>query len=62
MNVECLEFDPSENVRFHYSSYRGHYWGYGTALVEDASTGCAGASEARVLDNSNRPAKLAAER
>ena len=69
-------FDRSVNVRFHYSFNGGHYRRGGLDVVKDATgraeerpsqatgygTGFAGASAARVLDNIDPLAKLAAMR
>jgi hypothetical protein len=68
--------DPSINVRFRHSFNGGHYRRGRLDVVKDAigrseerplqatgyGTGCAGASEARVLDNIDPLAKLAAKR
>jgi hypothetical protein len=53
-------FGRSDNVRFHPSSNGGHYRRGG--LDGMRSTGCAGASKARVLDNIDPLATLAAMR
>lgn len=69
-------FDPTVNVRLRHSFNGRHYRRGGLDVVKDAigrseerplqatgyGTGCAGASAARVLDNIDPLAKLAAKR
>jgi hypothetical protein len=55
-------FDPTGNVRLGHSFNGGIIGEVDSMLSRMHSTGCAGPSEARVLDNINPLAKLAAKR